>query len=161
MSEPVPDIDELLFEMDLLHQQLVQKGMIAEKLIDSFRESLEKKLDQEKLQKVQRRIQLITTKLSTQTSSFANGGKLAKNSWSSPCQTPLVQSMSNRNLKQESLLIPKKNQRVIFVYKLFEISSFRDGGAMHNCTNLVVIVLIYQIYMRPIKAKNPGNKHRE
>ena len=40
MSAPVPDIDELLFNMDLLHQQLLQKGIIGAKLVDSFMESL-------------------------------------------------------------------------------------------------------------------------
>jgi hypothetical protein len=98
MSAPVPDIEDLLFDMDLLHQQLVQKGMIAEKFIDSFRESLDKLSDEKKLEKVQRSIQLITARLSTPTSSFANGGEIS--------EKPPVQSLSNSlapvQVKQES-----------------------------------------------------------
>ena len=89
MSAPVPDIDDLLFNMDLLHQQLVQKGMIPEKSINSFRESLDKLPEEKKLEKVQRRIQLITATLSesTPTSSFPNGGEISEKS--------PVQSQSN------------------------------------------------------------------
>ena len=76
MSAPVPDIDDLLFDMDLLHQQLLQKGIIGAKLVDSFMESLDKLSEEQKLEKVQKRIQFITKRLSesTPTSSFANRG---------------------------------------------------------------------------------------
>ena len=94
MSEPVPDIDELLFDMDSLHQQLLNKGIIGARLVDSFMESLDKLSDQDKLRKVQRRIPLLTAK---QAHSRMEA-KSAKNCRSSPCQTPLVQPMSNRNL---------------------------------------------------------------
>ena len=49
MSEPVPDIDDLLFEMDVLHQELLTKNRIGVKSVDSFMDSLEKLSDQEKL----------------------------------------------------------------------------------------------------------------
>ncbi len=89
MSAPVPDIDDLLFKMESLHQQCVRNGIIREKIVDSFMESLDKFSEEQKLEKVQRRIQLITKRLSesTPTSSFANGGEISEKS--------PVQSQSN------------------------------------------------------------------
>ena len=80
MSAPVPDIGDLLFEMESLHQQCVRNGIIREKIVDSFMDSLDKLPEEQKLEKVQRRIQLITAKLSesTPTSSFANGGEISE-----------------------------------------------------------------------------------
>ncbi len=78
MSAPAPDIDDLLFEMDLLHQELLTKNRIREKIVDSFMESLDKLPDEKKLEKVQWKIQLIKNMLSTPTSSFANGGEISE-----------------------------------------------------------------------------------
>ena len=53
MSSPVPDIgnflDDLLLEIEALHQQLLKKEIIGVKSVDSFMDSLEKLSDQEKL----------------------------------------------------------------------------------------------------------------
>jgi hypothetical protein len=128
-------------------------------LIRSFRESLCKPLDEKKLQKVQRRIQLITARLSTQTTSFANRGEISK-------EQP-VRSLSNPpgpvHVKQESGIPTdtKKNPTCNIRLKALQMSSFSYGGAMNNCANLVVFVSNYQIYMLPIKANNPGNNNWE
>ncbi len=95
------DIDDLLFEMDVLHQELLTKNRIGVKLVDSFMESLDKLPDEKKLEKVQQRIQLIKDMLSTPTSSFANGGEISEKSpvqSQTPSQTLLLQSRWNRNL---------------------------------------------------------------
>ena len=99
MSAPELDIDDLLFEMDLLHQQCVNKGMIEIDLIRSFRDSLDKLPEEKKLDKVQRRIQLITAKLSdsTPTSSFANRGEISEKS---PVQSQ-SDSLAPVQVKQE------------------------------------------------------------
>ena len=99
MSAPVPDIDDLLFEMESLHQQCVRNGIIREKIVDSFMESLDKLSEEQKLEKVQRRIQLITAKLSesTPTSSFANGGEISEKS---PVQSQ-SDSLAPVQVKQE------------------------------------------------------------
>ena len=99
MSAPVPDIDELLFDMESLHQQCVRNGIIREKLVDSFMESLDKLSEEQKLEKVQKRIQFITKRLSdsTPTSSFANGGEISEKS---PVQSQ-SDSLAPVQVKQE------------------------------------------------------------
>jgi hypothetical protein len=170
MSAPVPDIDELILEMEVLHQQCVRNGIPRQKKVDSFMESLESLdllSDQDKLLKpeVQRRIMFLKR---TPTSSFANGGEIS--------EALPVQSMSNSpgplHVKQESAqsadgfagripAVTEITHRIIFVSELFNLSSFSDGGAFNICANIKVIVSNYQIYMPNIKAKDPGYSDRE
>ncbi len=67
--------------------------------------------------------------------------KSVNNCWSSPCQTPLVQSMSNRNLLnllldllENSLLLQETPHSLIFVSMLLQPSTFSNGGAMNRQT---------------------------
>ena len=99
MSAPVPDIDDLLFEMESLHQQCVRNGIIREKIVDLFMDSLDKLPEEQKLEKVQQRIQFITKRLSesTPTSSFANRGEISEKS---PVQSQ-SDSLAPVQVKQE------------------------------------------------------------
>ncbi len=107
---------------------------------------------------MQRGIQLLTAKLPTPTSSFANGGEIS--------EELLVQSMSNSpgpvNVKQESAQsaagfaggIPAvtENAPQDNISELLNLSSFSDGGALNKCANLKVVVSNYEIYIPNIKA---------
>ena len=101
MSAPVPDIgdllDDSLLEMEALHQQLLKKEIIREKLVDSFMDSLDRLSDEDKLRKVQRRIPILKNMLSTPTSSFANGGEISEKS---PVQSQ-SDSLAPVQVKQE------------------------------------------------------------
>ena len=101
MSAPVPDIgdllDDSLLEMEALHQQLLKKEIIREKLVDSFMDSLDRLSDEDKLRKVQRRIPILKNMLSTPISSFVNGGEISEKS---PVQSQ-SDSLAPVQVKQE------------------------------------------------------------
>ena len=75
-SAPVPDLDELIFEMGKLHQQCIKREIIQKDIVDLFMTGLAVTDEDKKVEKVQRRIAFLTKQLAPQTIPFANGGEI-------------------------------------------------------------------------------------